>query len=292
MLQVNSTGTTNITVTAYEMASNKVNPYFTFQLQRKGSNDEIIFTADDVSWAPYYWNSYNITVATASLGLTSGLIPLTEGEWNYSIYEMPFAYDLNLDDSIGVVETGILVCGLNFVTTPAPVADNAITPIPVFRPVITTPTTSTTTTTTTNQPGNYYLSLDYNAPFWSDIVFPDHANGVGVTNPNLVGLGSGSYSVQLYLNQYASGIDNSFILNQLIGNETYLTLTQGTNSVIYQGTTAAFQYQTFGPSQSNYFYDVIYGVSPTGSLSVYKMANMDFNTIDPIYISINFVPTT
>lgn len=136
MLIVNDNGTSNIVVTAYEMAQNKVNPYFTFEIVRKGSNDTIVFTNDDISTSPWYWNSYDITVATASVGLTSGIIPIFEGEWEYTVYEMQNQYDLNIGNAVKVVETGLLVCGL---TTSTPVSVTTNVPIPTFRPNLSTP---------------------------------------------------------------------------------------------------------------------------------------------------------
>lgn len=131
MLIVSATGSSNITTTLYEMAKNKVNPYFVFELVRKGSNDEIIFTNDDISTAPWYWNEFVITIATNSIGLTQGIIPLEEGEYVYTAYEMINQYDLNISNAVGIVETGLLVCGLDF---SAPVKVNTPHTIPVFRP--------------------------------------------------------------------------------------------------------------------------------------------------------------
>ena len=59
MLIVSSTQSTYITVTLTEMAQNQVNPYFTFKINRKGSNDVVYFTNDDLSTSSYY-NKYLI----------------------------------------------------------------------------------------------------------------------------------------------------------------------------------------------------------------------------------------
>lgn len=131
MLIVSATGSSNITTTLYEKCSNKVNPYFLFELVRKGSNDEIIFTNDDISTSPWYWNEFVITIATNSIGLTQGIIPLEEGEYKYTAYEMSNQYDLNINNAVGIIEVGLMVCGLVF---SAPVSVNILTAIPVFRP--------------------------------------------------------------------------------------------------------------------------------------------------------------
>jgi hypothetical protein len=130
MLIVSATGLTNVTVTLYELCSNQVNPYFTWNLERKGSFDSITFCATDISTAPWYWNEFQLTVATSSIGLTSGVIPLVEGEWIYSVYEMQNQYDLNINNSIGMVEQGIMVVGLTFSTV---LNGIPIPTIPVFR---------------------------------------------------------------------------------------------------------------------------------------------------------------
>lgn len=114
MLHIGSTGSTNWVVTLYENCKNLVNPYFTWNIVRKGSFDSIIFTSTDISTSPWYWNEFNITVATSSIGLTNGVIPIKEGEWIYEIHEMENQYDLNINNSVGIVETGIIVCGLTF----------------------------------------------------------------------------------------------------------------------------------------------------------------------------------
>lgn len=132
MLIVNSEGTTNVVVTLYEKASNKVNPYFLWNLTRKGSNDVITFTADDISPSWWYWNSFNITVATSSISLTQGVIPLIEGEWEYKIYEMEQPYTIGLTYAIGECERGIMVVGLTF-SEPVSVVENQPIPVSTLR---------------------------------------------------------------------------------------------------------------------------------------------------------------
>lgn len=106
MLIVNGEGTTMVTVTLYEKC-NLPNPYFTWQVQRKGSLDQIIFYQDDISMSPYYFNQFNLIVATTSVGLTAGVVPLTPGEWNYYVWEQSSPYILAT--SSNMVETGLLI---------------------------------------------------------------------------------------------------------------------------------------------------------------------------------------
>ena len=133
MLIVNNSGISNVVVTLYEKCQNQVNPYFLWSVTRKGSNDNILWTNDDTSTSPWYWNQFQITIATNSVGLTQGIIPLFEGEWIYNVYEMQNQYDLNINDVIGLVETGIMVVGTTYSTIPDFTQNNNNT-IPVFKP--------------------------------------------------------------------------------------------------------------------------------------------------------------
>jgi len=132
MLIVNNSGTSNVVVTLYEKCSNLVNPYFTWEIVRKGSNDVVYFTNEDISTSKYYWNEFQITPATSSYGLTQGLIPLIPGEYIYNIWETTNQYDLSLSTAIGIVETGILICGTNVNTIPV-YTQNDNNTIPVFK---------------------------------------------------------------------------------------------------------------------------------------------------------------
>lgn len=134
MLIVNNQGTSNLYVTLYEKCQNVFNPYFTWELIRKGSNDQIYWCNNDLSFAPYYWNQFQITIATASLGLTSGIISLIPGEYTYNIYETSEQYDLSLSTSIGIVETGILIYNGTSSVIPNFIINNNQS-IPVYQPI-------------------------------------------------------------------------------------------------------------------------------------------------------------
>jgi hypothetical protein len=109
------TGTNSIVITPYEKSS-QVQPYYTFQLIRKGSFDEVIFYQNDTSYAPWYWSQFEITIATYS-GLTAGIIEANGGEWTYTVYEMPGPYILDLTQAIGEVETGICIINGTYSST-------------------------------------------------------------------------------------------------------------------------------------------------------------------------------
>ena len=132
MLIINNSGTSNVVVTLYEKCSNTFNPYFLWSVNRKGSNDTILFTNDDTSTSPGYWNQFEIIIATNSVGLTQGIIPLFEGEWVYEVFEMQNQYDLNINNAIGLVETGIMTVGTTYSTIPVYTQNDKIV-IPVFK---------------------------------------------------------------------------------------------------------------------------------------------------------------
>lgn len=107
MLYLNNTGDTRVIVTLYENCSNILNPYFTWKLVNKDTLAETIFFQEDFSPVPYYFNYFTISVATPA-GLTQGIIDVESGQYQYYVYEMTNPYDLDLNNTIGLVENGIL----------------------------------------------------------------------------------------------------------------------------------------------------------------------------------------
>ena len=107
MLYLNTTGDTKVTVTLYEKSNNVTNPYYTWKVVNKDTKVEKIFTSNDFSPYPYYFNYFTISIATPE-GLTAGVVNLNPGQYQYYIYEMQNQYDLNLNNSLGEVENGIL----------------------------------------------------------------------------------------------------------------------------------------------------------------------------------------
>jgi hypothetical protein len=103
-----------VTTTLYEK-STLIQPYYTWQLVRKGSFDEVVFYQNDSSYAPFYWNSFTISVGTFS-GLTQGQIVINPGEWTYNVWEMTIPYNLSFTQSTNLVETGILIVSGTYTT--------------------------------------------------------------------------------------------------------------------------------------------------------------------------------
>ena len=135
-----------------------------------------------------------------------------------------------------------------------------------------------------NGVGYYYLFQQY-APAYNPgmITFPDHANGVGSLNPNEIGQQIDGTATQLYINVFDSeNTDNTTYLQQLVGNHTRLTLSQGSNFIVFECTEQSFVYV-------DYFGDIIYDdseVSLFGSVTIVTSATSNFNTVDPINIHI------
>jgi hypothetical protein len=139
--------------------------------------------------------------------------------------------------------------------------------------------------------GVYYLAAVYFPAVDPGLItFPDHSDSTGSTNPNLVGVITGSHSVQMYINVFDSaGNDNSIQFGSLVNNQGTLTLTQGSNYVTYAFTNTAFIVDNFGGGSSILIADNGYSTTP-GSISVLKPATSDFTTTDPITVSSTNTP--
>lgn len=149
---------------------------------------------------------------------------------------------------------------------------------------------------------DYRFSLDYApAPLNGNITFPAHPlvstsqSGMSVSNPNLVGTEDSNFSYQLYINvNDINGNNKSSMLDLLLNNEGMLTLTQGSNYVVYSFTNQAFNRNQVGiGSNQPYFYDSYFGTqgpgngaSPLGSLNVVTPAVSNFNNAENITIDI------
>lgn len=134
--------------------------------------------------------------------------------------------------------------------------------------------------------GGFYLRAVYSsADNNGDITFPDHTTGNYTLNPNTMDDGGLYGGYALYINKYdSSGTDKSSYLDSLIGRSGTLTLIQGSNSVTYSFRSSAFSY---GGSYSNqYYWDPEMEGSPSNGITVISPASSNFNTTDPISITI------
>ena len=136
---------------------------------------------------------------------------------------------------------------------------------------------------TQNALGNYYLYEIYEpAAGAGSITFPDHLNMVGSLNPNEIGQTGGSTSTQIYINELDSAsTDNTTYLQQLIGNHTRLTLSQGSNFIVLDCNEFAFSY-----GMGMFVADNAEGSGVEGSITIVTPATGNFNTVDPIMITI------
>lgn len=126
----------------------------------------------------------------------------------------------------------------------------------------------------------YFLEASYNDSSSGTMTFPDHANLVGDTDPNNVGVRGGSTATQMYINSIdAAGVTDQN-LAEMQGNRGTLTLKQGSNSVTY-----AFAADAFFIAGSEIIYDNVYGDSGVGSISVLNPASGNFNTTDAMSVS-------
>ena len=138
MLNIQYTGTSSVYLYLYDNCTNQINPYFTWQLLRSGSQDKIIFTADDQSPTPNTYSKFTLTIGVGDL--TQGVIPVKSGQYNYTVFEMVAPYDLDLNNNVGIVAVGTLnVLENPIVSNPVfggsqPSYSPTVSPIPVFRP--------------------------------------------------------------------------------------------------------------------------------------------------------------
>ena len=130
--------------------------------------------------------------------------------------------------------------------------------------------------------GVWYLSDVYIQPVVNGaICFPDHLNSVAVLNPNLVGQVLPTSSVMLYINSNNFAGDAQPLLAAMAGANGRITLTQGTNIVTYSFTSASIS-----DVGLMIYHDWLYGSNVAGTLNVVDASANDFNTTDPITISI------
>lgn len=96
-------------------------PSFLFQFTNQQSNVETLFTVPQISGCSRT-NNFDITVSGGTENLTGGTINLPIGNYNYNIYSMTGATNLDISGTTQEVETGL--CYVSGVTTPNIVYDN------------------------------------------------------------------------------------------------------------------------------------------------------------------------
>jgi hypothetical protein len=96
-----------VIVTLAEKTLNIVNPFYTWKVIDRNGYNQYIFTSNDFSTEPYYYNSFTVSVGVGSA--TAGYFNGGVGEYHYYIYEKSTQYDLTLLPSDNLVEEGILI---------------------------------------------------------------------------------------------------------------------------------------------------------------------------------------
>ena len=134
--------------------------------------------------------------------------------------------------------------------------------------------------------GGYYLVANYapaNNP--GQITIPYHDNNTWTLDFNLVNENTGN---AIYINKFdSSNNDNSTFLNQLVGNHTHLTFTQGTYHITFDCTNQAWQNTSYGGTQV--YHDPTYESAPQNSITIISTSGVAFNDVDPVEISIQIV---
>lgn len=108
MIYLNKSTTNPVVVTLNEKTT-IINPYYLWEIIDSDTNLKYYFTGDDFSTAPYNYNLFSFSVVDgATQGLTQGIVPAPVGKYIYNVYETPIQYDLNIQNTVGKVEIGIL----------------------------------------------------------------------------------------------------------------------------------------------------------------------------------------
>ena len=108
MIYLSTTQSQSVVLTLKEKANNLINPYYTFVFSNRDTLTQTIVSPDNFSLSPYY-DAFTFSIGTAVSLTSSVTMNLTAGEYHYSVYEMATAYDLNIQNSVGLVETGLLM---------------------------------------------------------------------------------------------------------------------------------------------------------------------------------------
>ena len=134
--------------------------------------------------------------------------------------------------------------------------------------------------------GDYYLIADYRpAMFNGDITVVDHPNTSFSLDFNIVG---GTYGAGIYINKNDKlANDNSTYLNQLVGNHTHITFSQGTYHITFDCEATAWETGNYGGT--SIYYDPTMENAPDNSVSIVSTSGQPFNDVDPIGILIEII---
>lgn len=114
MIFLNDNTTNYVVLTLLENSllyqNSGVTPYYLFEFISPASNENIFFTANNLSTSQQQlrFDSFNITLTGSNyVNLTASTIYMRPGMWwDYNIYEQTQQYNLNPANTVSIVETG------------------------------------------------------------------------------------------------------------------------------------------------------------------------------------------
>lgn len=132
MIYLSTTTPTKVTLlsnkdrTAGSSAVDLALNYYTFEIISCDTFDKYVFSPDNWSDSPYY-DSFTVSVGTSSISMTGSVrINADPGQYNFTVYKMPTAYNLTIASASYITENGILqitdVNGFNWFAPSEPTA--------------------------------------------------------------------------------------------------------------------------------------------------------------------------
>ena len=109
MIKLIKNQTNRVIVTASENVTLSAPVYFLFELISDDTKFAKVFTANDISNNICRYNEFLVEVTDGTEDLLNGVINLNiNGYYNYNIYQMSDATNLDIASASGIVETGKL----------------------------------------------------------------------------------------------------------------------------------------------------------------------------------------
>lgn len=124
MLRITQNSTSKLYVTLQDKVINIGATNFTWRLFDKETLKYYYFYNDNTSNSPYY-DSFTLSVGGTYSNPAQGVVQCPHGQYTYEIYEMTSA-DLNINNAVGMIETGILLISPTYSTTISATNSNTI----------------------------------------------------------------------------------------------------------------------------------------------------------------------
>lgn len=105
MIRLGQNKTNNVYLTLSDSVTLSATPvYFLFRFVSETTNDEVLFTAPDISTNTLRYNEFQITVTGGTQNLTAGTINMNpRGEYLYEVYEQYSQTNLAISGTSGVI---------------------------------------------------------------------------------------------------------------------------------------------------------------------------------------------